>query len=153
MKPKRSMTRRAAPWAAAGVVFVGAWEGLQLVSYRDVVGVATICYGETRGVKMGMKATKAECDAMLAEGLLEFADGIAHCVPWDDMPDTRKVAAVSLAYNIGQGGFCKSSVARELRNGNVNAACDAFLRFNKAGGVVWRGLTNRRKAERELCLR
>lgn len=38
MKPKRSMTRRAAPWAAAGVVFVGAWEGLQLAAYRDVVG-------------------------------------------------------------------------------------------------------------------
>ena len=152
MKPKRTLARRAAPWAAAGAIFVGGWEGLQLVAYRDVVGVATICYGETRGVRMGDRATKAECDAKLTAGLIEFADGIAHCVPWDSLPDTRKIAVVSLAYNIGQGGFCKSSVARELRNGNVIAACDAFLRFNKAGGVVWRGLTNRRKAERELCL-
>jgi lysozyme len=133
--------------------FVGGWEGLQLAAYRDVVGVATICYGETRGVRMGQKATKEQCDAMLAEGLLDFAAGIERCVPFDALPVPTQVAVVSLAYNIGQGGFCKSTVARKLREGDRAGACDAFMAWNKAGGVTWRGLTRRRAAERELCLR
>lgn len=152
-QPKRSVARRAAPWVAAATVFVGGWEGLQLVAYRDVVGVPTICYGETRGVTMGMKASKAECDAMLADGLMDFAEGVRRCIPFDALPVPTQVAAVSLAYNIGQGAFCKSTVAQRFRNGDRAGACDAFLMWNKAGGVVWRGLTNRRKAERELCLR
>lgn len=151
--PKKLTARRAAPWVAAATVFVGGWEGLQLVAYRDVVGVATVCYGETRGVRMGDRHTKAECDAMLAEGLSDFAEGVRACVPFDALPVPTQVAVVSLAYNIGQGGFCRSTVARKLREGDRAGACDAFMAWNKAGGVVWRGLTRRRAAERELCLR
>jgi lysozyme len=152
-RAKKSLARKAAPWAASAAIFIGGWEGLQLVAYRDPIGIPTVCYGETRGVKMGDRYTKEQCSDMLLREIVEFASEVERCVPWDSLPDTRKVAVVSLAYNIGSGGFCKSSVARELRAGNVAEACDAFLRFNRAGGVVWRGLTNRRKAERELCLR
>ena len=152
-KPKPTAARRAAPWVAAATVFVGGWEGLQLVAYRDVVSVPTICYGETRGVRMGDRATKEECDAMLAVGLSDFAAGIARCVPFDGLPVPTQVAVVSLSYNIGQGAFCKSTVARKLREGDRAGACEAFMVWNKAGGVVWRGLTRRRAAERELCLR
>lgn len=151
-KPKKSIARKAAPWAASAAIFVGAWEGLQTVAYRDPIGIPTVCYGMTKGVKMGDRYTKEECSDMLIDELNVFASEVQRCVPWENLPDTRKVAVVSLAYNIGSGAFCKSTVARELRFGNVQEACDAFLRWNKAGGVVWRGLTNRRKAERDLCL-
>lgn len=90
---------------------------------------------------------------MLIDELNVFASEVQRCVPWENLPDTRKVAVVSLAYNIGSGAFCKSTVARELRFGNVQEACDAFLRWDKAKGIRFRGLTNRRIAERELCLK
>jgi lysozyme len=152
-KANRSVARRAAPWAAAGAIFIGGWEGLQLVAYRDPIGIPTVCYGETRGVKMGDRYTKEQCSDMLLREVLQFASEVERCVPWEELPDTRKIAAVSLAYNIGSGAFCKSTVARELRFGNVREACDAFMRWTRAGGVEWRGLVRRREAERELCLR
>ena len=151
------MSRAKSRLAAGGAVavlacaFVGAWEGLRTESYRDIVGVPTICYGETRGVHPGDHKTKAECDAMLLARLNEFAGHVEACVK-RPMPDRVEVAFVSLAYNIGEGAFCGSSVARLYNKGEGRAACDAMMRFNRAGGRVLAGLTNRRKEERKLCL-
>ena len=46
------------------------WEGVRLEAYLDSVGVPTICWGETEGVRLGMKKTLAECDAMLERRVL-----------------------------------------------------------------------------------
>ncbi|WP_416365688.1 lysozyme [Sphingomonas aerolata] len=62
-------------------------------------------------------------------------------------------AAISLAYNIGTGGYCGSTVDRRFDAGQWRAACDAFLLWNKAGGRVVNGLDRRRRAERDLCLK
>jgi lysozyme len=140
--------------AALACAVVGGFEGLRQTAYRDVVGVATICYGETRGVKIGMTATKAECDAMLLKGLQEFEAGVMRCTPsLAQAPDARLVATVSLAYNIGVGAYCRSTVDRRFDAGDVRGACDAFLMWNKAKGITFPGLTRRRAAERDLCLR
>ena len=147
-----SRLKKGAAVGALAVAVVGGFEGLRLTAYRDVVGVPTICFGETRGIRMGMKLTKAECDAMLLKGLDEFADGVEKCVPSaKTMPEKRYVAHVSLAYNIGVGGYCKSSIARLQNAGHERAACDFFLRYNRAGGIVFPGLTKRRQAERAMC--
>lgn len=137
--------------AALAISLVGGFEGLRQTAYRDVVGVATICYGETRGIRMGMTATKVECDAMLLKGLQEFEQGVLSCTKVE-MPMRRQVAMVSFAYNVGVGAYCGSSVVRLLNDNKPRAACDALLKWNKAGGVVFPGLTRRRQAERELCL-
>ncbi len=142
---------RTAAWIAAAITMVGGFEGLRQTAYRDVVQIPTICYGETRGVKMGDTKTKAECDSMLANRLLEFNDGVNSCVTVD-LPDSRRVAFVSLAYNIGTTAFCKSTVVRKINQGDVVGSCDAILMWDKAKGVVWPGLVRRRNAERELCL-
>lgn len=34
-------------------------------SYRDIVGVWTICWGETKHIVPGMRPTLVECDAMI----------------------------------------------------------------------------------------
>jgi lysozyme len=60
---------------------------------------------------------------------------------------------VSLAYNIGTGAYCRSSVDRQFDAGNWRAGCDAMLKWNKAGGREIRGLTQRRQRERAICLR
>ncbi|MDW1238129.1 glycoside hydrolase family protein, partial [Klebsiella pneumoniae] len=41
---------------------------------------------------------------------------------------------------------------KKLNAGDVNGAADAFLSWNRSGGKVMAGLTNRRKAEREVFL-
>ena len=149
-----SRLRRNAALAAVLIAAVGAFEGLRTVAYRDPVGIPTICFGETRGVRMGDRATVAECKAMLGSRLLEFESGIARCLRNPAaIPDGAWAASVSLAYNIGVGGFCKSSVRRNLDAGNVRAACDSFRRFVYARGIKLPGLVKRREAERAMCLK
>lgn len=138
-------------WVAIAVVVVGAFEGLSLSAYPDVVGVPTICYGETKGVAIGDNKTKAQCDQMLSARLVEFNEGVNSCLSVA-IPDSRRVAFVSLAYNIGVASFCKSTTVRRINAGDVAGSCEAILMWNKARGVVWPGLTKRRQKERELCL-
>ena len=61
-----------------------------------------------------------------------------------------------LAYNIGVTNFCGSTPRARFEAGRIAGACDAFLAWNKARvqGVLRpvRGLTLRRKREREVCL-
>jgi lysozyme len=131
---------------------VGQFEGLRTVAYRDIVGVPTACYGETRGIRMGMRFTKAQCDAMLLKGLDEFADKMEACIT-RPMGDDAYVAFLSLGWNIGPAALCKSSAVRLYNAGDRRASCRAFLMWNKAGGRVVPGLTKRREAERDLCLK
>lgn len=132
------------------IAIIMPWEGRELRAYRDIVGVWTICYGETRGVKSGDRATVAECEAGLAKAVGEYEQRIRPCLPAQLPPETR-AAFISAAYNIGTHGFCTSSMSKRALAGNLPSACDALLLWNKAGGKVVKGLTNRRKAERELC--
>lgn len=135
---------------ASAVALVGAWEGLRLVPYDDIVGVRTVCYGETRGIEE-RRYTKAECDAMLAQGLQDFDAGLAKCIR-RDIPDQMRVALVSWAYNVGTGAACRSTLVRKVNAGDLVGACNELPKWNKAGGVTVRGLTNRRAEERKLCL-
>lgn len=126
-----------------------------LVSYRDLVGVWTICDGETKGVHQGMTETPAGCALRLDKRVAQdFGPGVLKCAPALKDHGYQLAASISLAYNIGIKGFCGSTVARRFNSGlrNWASACDAFLLWNKAGGRVVRGLDNRRRAERKLCL-
>jgi lysozyme len=63
-------------------------------------------------------------------------------------------ALTSLTFNIGAGGFSKSSVLRNVNSGNTESIDNSFLMWNKArvDGVLTpvQGLTNRRQAEANL---
>lgn len=149
---KRS-TRLAGATGAAAVALVAGWEGLRLTAYSDAVGVPTICYGETRGVRLGDRRSRAECDRMLLASLRRHEAGMRRCLARpDSIPAKSYVAFVSLTYNIGVGAFCRSTARKRLDLGDVEGACNAATWFNKAGGRVLRGLVNRRKAEHRLCL-
>jgi lysozyme len=137
------------------IALIGTSEGLRLYAYQDVVGVWTACYGETKGIKRGMKFTGDECDVMFISSLTEHEAGMRACLRQPDaIPDKVYVAALSLAYNIGVGAFCRSSIPRKLDAGDWRAACGALLQFNKAGRPLRpvRGLTKRRERERTFCL-
>lgn len=135
------------------VAVTGNYEGLRLYAYQDVIGVWTACYGETNGIRKGMKFTHEQCDVMFLDRLAEHEAGMRVCLKSpDSIPDKPYVAFVSVTYNIGVGAWCKSSMARLVNAGNIRGACDALLAWNKAGGRVIKGLTKRRETERALCL-
>jgi lysozyme len=150
---KSTKTRLAGASAVLIIAFVGGWEGLRTSAYKDVVGVSTICYGETKGVNMGDTATKAECDAMLDVSLKEHEAGMRSCLKAPEkIPIKTYLAMVSLSYNTGTGAFCKSTARRRLNAGNWAGACQAATWFNRAGGRKVQGLVNRRQDEYKLCM-
>jgi len=126
-----------------------------LRAYADIVGVWTICDGDTKNVRPGMVETEAGCTRRLEQQLVAHAKPVLACVPALARPERQNqlVASVSLAYNIGTTGFCRSTAARRFNAGDWRGGCDAFLRWNKAGGREVRGLTLRRQRERDLCLK
>lgn len=151
--------KSAAVAALVSTTFI-AVEGLKLYAYRDPATKGypwTACVGETRlpdgsPIRPGMTFTLEQCKTMLINRADEFATALERCVPSAvDMPPVRYVAHLSLVYNIGPGAYCKSSVARLQNAGLPGASCDAFLKFNRAAGLVMRGLTNRREHERAMC--
>ncbi len=110
----------------------------------------TICFGETKDVKPGDRRTKPECEAMLEGRLLEFGAKVDRCTKVSLTP-ARKAAFTDFAYNEGEGNYCKY-IAPQVNAGKTMEACDHLLRFNKAGGIVFPGLTKRREVERQLCM-
>lgn len=148
-----SRLKKGSALAAAAIALVGAWEGLRTVAYRDVVGIPTVCFGETRGVEMGDRYTVEECKAMLGDALVEFETGMRACLKAPDMiPAKSYVSFLSVSYNIGTRAFCNSTIARRANAGDIRGACNAIPAWNKAGGRVVKGLVNRRAEEQRICL-
>jgi GH24 family phage-related lysozyme (muramidase) len=96
-------------------------------------------------------ATEAECDTRLARQVQTHATGLQACLT-RALPVKTEAAFVSWTYNVGVGAACKSTLVRKVNAGDLRGACNELLKWNKAGGRVVRGLTNRRNAERALCL-
>jgi GH24 family phage-related lysozyme (muramidase) len=136
--------------------FVAKWEGLRTEAYLDPVGVATVCFGHTKGVKLGDRYTAEECHAMLRDELLEYRAGLHRYFTPDTirtrLPAERDAAFGSFAFNVGIAGAGKSTATRRLNAGNIAGACEALTWWNKAGGRVFRGLVNRRAGEAGLCM-
>lgn len=162
MRPHRQPVNKTAlaaligPIAAAGLyVSIPADEGTELRAYKDVASIWTICTGDTRNVRPGMVETKEGCQRRLEAQLLAHAGPVMACTPRLAEPgrDNQRWAAVSFAYNVGTGAYCRSSIDQAFDRGNWRFGCDRLLVWNKAGGRVIRGLTLRRQREREICLR
>lgn len=137
--------------AAIALPLVAGAEGLRTVAYRDPVGIPTICFGETRGVHMGDRATVDQCKALLADRLAGFEAEVRACLGAAPIPDASIAAFTSFAYNVGTPKFCASTIAAKARVGDLAGACDQLPRWDRAGGVPLPGLTKRRKEERDLC--
>lgn len=135
---------------AMALAIIATWEGKSNDPYEDIVGVMTVCYGETR-VEM-RRYSDAECEDMLADAVGEFGEAVLRRNPnLRDHPHAL-AAATSLSYNIGQSAYASSTAARRFEAGDIAGGCEAMTWYNRAGGRVVRGLQNRRAAEYELCM-
>lgn len=146
-----AFSRKLPAWLLACALCVSGAEGLRTVAYRDPVGIPTICFGETKGVKLGDKTSADQCEGLLIKRLGEFEAGVSGCVKVA-LPDTRRAALVSFAYNVGVPTFCGSTLVRKLNAGDVVGACDQLRRWVYAGSIKLPGLVKRREEERKLCL-
>lgn len=118
-------------------------EGCKLVAYKDSVGVWTIGYGHTAGVKAGDKITQYQAEQFLKEDLAKF-EAVAQ--------KTRNVntqgkfdAVVDFCYNCGIGNFNSSTLKKYIECGKATWEIqEQFLRWVNAGGKKLGGLVSRR---------
>lgn len=138
---------------ALAVPLVANFEGERRVGYLDIIKVPTYCFGGTGPeAVVGRRYTAETCRTQLAEDAYVHAVPLTRCIKVPIPPETF-AAMISLSYNIGPAGVCRSSAVRYLNLGDIKRACSAITLYDKAGGRVIRGLQNRRAAEKRLCLR
>lgn len=123
------------------------YEGCRLVAYLDPVGIPTIGYGHTKGVKLGDKISMATADEYLKQDAYVAERAVDK---WDrkyQFTQGQYDALVSFTFNCGTANLNKL-VKNGLRS--KKAIGSAIVKYNKAGGKVLRGLERRRKAEQVL---
>ena len=154
-----SLKKKLGAGAAAVVIasatpFIAKWEGLKTEAYRDIVGIPTVCYGETRGVSMTDRYTKEECFQMLEKAVGEYYQGLQPFMTNPDIPVSVQASMLELAYNVGISAVGRSTMMRLANQGKYVEACNELGKWVKAGGRTVKGLENRRAdSKRNLCLR
>jgi lysozyme len=136
-----------------GLDLIANFEGLRLKPYLCSAGVPTIGYGSTfyeNGSKVkltDMPITKLRAEQLLKNTADKFAERVAVLIT-KPVTQNQFNALVSFAFNVGVSAL-KVSTLLKLVNNNPNDANIAkeFMRWNKAGGRVVQGLTNRRIKE------
>lgn len=140
-----------------GLDLIRAFEGFRADPYLDAVGVPTIGYGSTYypdGQRVRLTdppISEPEARRLMQATLAEFEDGISAALRVG-VTQSQFDALICWAFNIGVSAAQESTLLRRLNAGDVQGAADQFLRWNRAGGQVLRGLTRRREAERALFL-
>lgn len=158
---KSTSSRKAiASLATAGAIgIIATFEGFSNKAYLPTKDdVPTIGYGQTeyangRKVRMGDYITEKEAKNQL--GILvekKFVAKLEKCVK---VPLTQNEfdAYVSLAYNIGAGAFCGSTLVKKLNAKDYKGACEQIKRWKYQKGKVLKGLVKRRQQEYELCIK
>lgn len=122
-------------------------EGLRTVAYLDPVGIPTICYGSTKGVRLGHTKTVAGCEELLLQDAEVAAKGVRRLVK-HDLTQAQFDALVSFVFNVGEGAFAGSTMLRMINQGDCYGAAKQFDRWVYSKGVKFNGLVTRRAQER-----
>ena len=133
-----------------GIALIKQFEGCRLKAYKDAVGIPTIGYGHTKGVKLTDSITQKEADALLKEDLEKYE---AHVMYYDEtynykFNQNEFDALVSFVFNIGS--------LRGLTNAGRRTKYQIAQKFSayvNAGGKKLNGLVKRRKAEHDLFVK
>ena len=141
--------------SVAGLVNIQMDEGQVNHVYLDPVSIPTVCVGHTGTVQdtpVGTAYTDAECAELLREDtqVAQAAVRKAVRVPITQVQFDR---LVSFTFNVGTGAFRSSTLLRKLNAGECRGAAEQFLRWNRAGGRVLKGLTLRRQRDRDAFIK
>lgn len=119
----------------------------------------TIGWGHTGGVMPGDQIGMEKAQALFDHDIVMYVEGVNRLVT-ARINQNQFDALVSFAYNVGLDidtdqtpeGLGDSTLLRYINANKHYLADSEFLKWNKAGGVIMRGLTLRRQAERELFM-
>lgn len=133
-----------------GVDLIKSFEGKgHTTGYICPAGVPTIGYGHTGKVngvpvKKGMKITARQVNDLLLEDLVDAENAVNKYTKYR-WTQNEFDALVSFAYNVG-------SIDKLTTNGlrTKTVISEKILAYNKANGVVLKGLVRRRAAEKAL---
>lgn len=132
-----------------GIELIKEFEGCKLKAYQDSVGVWTIGYGHTKGVKKGDVITQEQADEFLIDDL-EDAENAVNRLVKVALNQDQYDALVSFTFNLGAGNFQSSTLLKLLNQGKYSEASEQFTRWVFAGGKKLNGLVRRREAEQKL---
>ena len=135
-----------------GLKLIAYFEGVRLKPYKCSAGLWTVGIGHLIGDghtlpdDWNRTFTLEEAYAILAKDVARFERGVSMYCP---VPLTQGQfdALVSFSFNLGLGTLQRSSLRQKINRQDYSGAAKSLLRYNKAGGVVNRGLTLRRQAE------
>ncbi len=139
-----------------GLSMIASFESFEPKAYYCPAGVLTIGYGHTgtnaqgEELQEGDTVTQEQAMRLLHEDVL-WAENAVNKQKLT-LSQNQFDALVSFVFNVGASAFSHSTLLKKLKNGDHEKAAYEFLRWNKAGGKVLRGLTARREAERDLFL-
>lgn len=140
-----------------GLDLIKHYEGCHLKPYRDPIGLYTVGYGHLIGdgkslpIEWFRTFTMDEVDELLKKDLVKFEKGVLRLCP-NYLTQPRFDALVSFAFNVGLGNLQASTLRRKHNRSDVFGSAQEFLKWNKAGGKILRGLTRRRESESALYL-
>jgi lysozyme len=139
-----------------GFEVIKSFEGFRSKPYSCSAGVATIGWGSTRyadGAKVKLSdapITQAQADELFLLTLTQYELAVdAFCR--DDISQNQFDALTSFCYNLGASALKSSTLLKKVnKNPNDPTIKAEFLKWNKAGGKVLKGLVRRREAEANL---
>ena len=153
----------------AGIQLIKSFEGCHSSPYKCPATLWTIGYGrvlypdqarlkneERTAYPLRTEHNRTfsgdEIDALLEADLQRFEAGVLRLCPAAADNQCHLDALTSYSYNCGIGSLQSSTLRMKYNLGEVEAAADEFLKWNKAGGKILAGLTRRRAAERAMFL-
>jgi GH24 family phage-related lysozyme (muramidase) len=126
-------------------------------AYLCPANVWTIGWGSTGAdpfnggqIRKGTIWTQEQCDLRFEQHLAKFEEAVRDGIGKAPTSQAQFDAMCSLCYNIGASAFAKSTLLRMHKAGDFDGAAKQFLRWNRAGGKILKGLTRRREAEAAL---
>jgi lysozyme len=136
----------------SGINLIKKFESLQLKAYLCPANIPTIGYGNTlyengTKVKLGDVITEERADLLLLN-VLEGFEKTVDSFTTDNVNSNQFSSLVSFAYNCGNQNLKSSTLLKKVNiNPNDISIKEEFLRWNKANGKIFKGLTNRRIEE------
>lgn len=149
------------------------FESCRLVSYWDPVGYPTNGWGNllVRKTKASLMKELNISSIQADEWLQKVWPPISQLQADDDLhqnmtkhynavkrlvkvkiTENQAAALLDFSFNLGPGNLQISTLLRMINRGDTIQAADEFPKWNKAAGVVLRGLTKRRIVERNVFL-
>lgn len=135
------------------------WEALRLRPYRDAGGRWTVGYGclMEDDDNPAQCITVDEAEALLTTHVmataLNVSELITNALTLNALSQAQFDALVAFSYNVGYGGFARSTVRLKINAGQIDEAADYFALWNQVrsqrDGKLYesKGLTKRRAAE------